>query len=727
MTGTEGSSDPEEMNSGPAVRFAEGTAPGSYDQEQHPGSYGEDDGSDKVINGGEDDSQSSYSDDYTSTFDSDSEWSQTSEMTGNGADDTAAAEADMMRDEARRLCWWRGVVLLGMLAAAFILITVVFNFSRRSEYRQFETEFQDVADKIVNNVPDKLSQAIRQMDSLSVSVTTYAASFNAFLPFVVVPEFDIKAENTRRLADLEIVSLVPTIGSAQRQAWETFSESNNLWVEWGMIQQQAKKNSENQTEANSGRLRARALQTSEQTEEDHEQVVKTAEGIEAQFPFMEEALEDFWNNYGKTSGTPINYTTDEAWGISKSLYRTDGVHKIVEDSEGPYNPVWQSSPVIPGLVNFNLDSHDVVGPELLSAKEAGQVLVGKFLNISAQNDPFNVLIDHAVDETDASYGPVSFIYFPVMKSLRQRDGEEPRVVAMMTSMIRWTELLKTDDLSDRAIDILAVVENDCKQAYSFSVSQDKVAYLGDGDFHDTTYDYLDASIDFERLIQDDLDGTTLTSSGVALNTEYCPFRVSVYPSVELQDEFVTFKPELISILVAAVFVVTAAIFLGYDTHVESRQRLLVGKAVTSHQIVSSLFPEVVRDRLFGVDDDKPKNGSNSADPTRPVENLETDKLRLKNYINTGGATGADGSQSKPIADLFTHCTVLFADIAGFTAWSSTREPVQVFTLLESMYSAFDKIATKRRVFKVETVGDCYMAVTGECRKPNLLEVNHGQF
>ena len=50
---------------------------------------------------------------------------------------------------------------------------------------------------------------------------------------------------------------------------------------------------------------------------------------------------------------------------------------------------------------------------------------------------------------------------------------------------------------------------------------------------------------------------------------------------------------------------------------------------------------------------------------------------------------------------------MFADIVGFTAWSSVREPSQVFKLLETLYSAFDAIAHRRRVFKVETVGDCY--------------------
>lgn len=55
---------------------------------------------------------------------------------------------------------------------------------------------------------------------------------------------------------------------------------------------------------------------------------------------------------------------------------------------------------------------------------------------------------------------------------------------------------------------------------------------------------------------------------------------------------------------------------------------------------------------------------------------------------------------------------MFDTTSGFTAWSSTRDPAQVFQLLESIYNAFDAIAKTRKVFKVETIGDCYVAVTG---------------
>jgi class 3 adenylate cyclase len=52
------------------------------------------------------------------------------------------------------------------------------------------------------------------------------------------------------------------------------------------------------------------------------------------------------------------------------------------------------------------------------------------------------------------------------------------------------------------------------------------------------------------------------------------------------------------------------------------------------------------------------------------------------------------------------------DVVGFTKWSSSREPWQVFRLLETMYRVFDKTAKREAVFKVETIGDCYVAVTG---------------
>ena len=42
-------------------------------------------------------------------------------------------------------------------------------------------------------------------------------------------------------------------------------------------------------------------------------------------------------------------------------------------------------------------------------------------------------------------------------------------------------------------------------------------------------------------------------------------------------------------------------------------------------------------------------------------------------------------------------------MVGFTAWSSQKDPSDVFLLLETIYGAFDEHAKRRGVYKVETV------------------------
>ena len=77
-----------------------------------------------------------------------------------------------------------------------------------------------------------------------------------------------------------------------------------------------------------------------------------------------------------------------------------------------------------------------------------------------------------------------------------------------------------------------------------------------------------------------------------------------------------------------------------------------------------------------------------------------------------GGNASFGRLHNPMADLFPDTSVLFADIVGFEAWSSQREPTQCLTLLETIYAAFDRLAKSRRIYKVEAVADCYTAAAG---------------
>lgn len=56
-------------------------------------------------------------------------------------------------------------------------------------------------------------------------------------------------------------------------------------------------------------------------------------------------------------------------------------------------------------------------------------------------------------------------------------------------------------------------------------------------------------------------------------------------------------------------------------------------------------------------------------------------------------------------------TIFFSDIVGFTNISSTLSALKVSDMLDRLYIQFDDLSRKHDVFKVETIGDAYMAVT----------------
>lgn len=244
----------------------------------------------------------------------------------------------------------------------------------------------------------------------------------------------------------------------------------------------------------------------------------------------------------------------------------------------------------------------------------------------------------------------------------------------------------------------------------------------------------------------------------------------IYPSTIFEGQYMTRIPGTHVLAILLIFLVTSATFLIYDCLAKRRQDVVMKTAVKSTKIVHNLFPSNVRDRLFN-DEDKSEEDGNSpipgfvpqdgykggnghgdaddndktdvdtlkqCDPSvrkerDPVEGtgsignfkssfvsrtaggLSKTPSNLSRVIDDDAMLGANatgrGLQGPPIADLFTDATIMFADIAGFTAWSSEREPVQVFQLLEALYREFDITAKRAGVFKVETIGDCY----GECR------------
>lgn len=65
-----------------------------------------------------------------------------------------------------------------------------------------------------------------------------------------------------------------------------------------------------------------------------------------------------------------------------------------------------------------------------------------------------------------------------------------------------------------------------------------------------------------------------------------------------------------------------------------------------------------------------------------------------------------------IADGFADATVMFADIVNFTQVAANMTPSQVFSMLNSIFSAFDDMAEQHGLEKIKTIGDAYMVAGG---------------
>ena len=61
-------------------------------------------------------------------------------------------------------------------------------------------------------------------------------------------------------------------------------------------------------------------------------------------------------------------------------------------------------------------------------------------------------------------------------------------------------------------------------------------------------------------------------------------------------------------------------------------------------------------------------------------------------------------------DTYPRTTILFADICGFTIWAKKKSPKDVVGMLSRLYSAFDGLTVKHKVYKVHTIGDCYVVL-----------------
>jgi len=311
--------------------------------------------------------------------------------------------------------------------------------------------------------------------------------------------------------------------------------------------------------------------------------------------------------------------------------------------------MWQSSPVYPqsSALNLNVGSIPPYDKHLKLAATTGQITLGG-LDTSSPGGRYDrnsktayyadILSFHAGKSVDYTGEPMSYVYIPVVDSFE----DDRKIVAVINPNIQWKNYFE-GIFTDPKQTVDVVLSNTCEGDFTYNIRGDTATVAGKGNLADKEYENM-----AETVLLDLNENKVLIEPNtikLTLNQDLCMHFLRIYPTKEGEKIYQTILPLIITLTVAAVFVMTAAVFYFYDVMVERRQQVVLDTAQRSTAIVSSLFPKKVRDQMLQA----PVQGN-----ATKLRSLAFTSKTPHNHEMESVVDGCDAS--RPIADLFPHCT-----------------------------------------------------------------------
>ncbi|CAB9506382.1 Receptor-type guanylate cyclase gcy [Seminavis robusta] len=629
----------------------------------------------------------------------DDDFSAAGDLDSQGGDsDSVVSMADsasfaVVKQELRMMNVIRTFVFALMITIGTIGAEILFITVRLNQESTFASEFERFGQELIEGFLDRLDDRRLVAQSLAESLHYQADEMSAEWPYVTFADFAQQTETAQQLAGASAITYAPLVTPDTRQLWEAYA----------------------------GYIEGKQYQA----------VITDIHGYSNSPSTFSSSSE----SEQQLSEQDTVFYIDSNRTVMDGIYRME--HGQAIDLEQPQRrdmifPLWQlSQPSNNGVRMFDQMSTPIRAQALRAMTRQPSGVLSDFLFHTANGTDY-------VEYTTPHAG----LYHAIPTTLL-----DPFVAAIYFEF-SWTgflqDILKENDLKDDAT-LLVVVESSCDgipnntKEFSFEYNaQNQVSYVGVGDWSDdpTTfsapYSVNSTFAQFAAVMQ--YDNTTTTTSNT---TSLCHYRLRVCATEELRDSYLSNAPMWARWIFLGVFLCTIGVFICYDCAVEQRSNRVVETAKRTDALVSNLFPSNVKAQLLEnaakqrkarKKQQKKAYKMNLQQETAPHDErlppppsraglapvIHTPKRRLKSFLHPGD--GIDGlldiNDSEPIADLFPNASVMFADISGFTAWSSERDPSQVFRLLETLYRSMDKAARRFRIFKVETIGDCYVAATG---------------
>ena len=309
----------------------------------------------------------------------------------------------------------------------------------------------------------------------------------------------------------------------------------------------------------------------------------------------------------------------------------------------PSLPIWQFHPVEStrdsSIVNFNLRSHKRFERGIYLAEETKKVVLSEIF----QKELYVLHPDQDFST------PKSVVIQPVLESFEPQAA----VAGFFLVVLPWNVFFK-NVLVEGTPPVVGVVENSCGNVFSYEVTGSEAIFLGYDDFHDPAFDHMGVYSSFPDFSE---------IAGLADNVvSYCEFSLTIYPTSRLEDVYHDGTPIMYMVGVLMVFFLTSMVFVMYDWLVYKMKKKVVANAQRSTAVINSLFPKEVQDRMFKAVEER---RSKAQAPKLLLQNFLTDEEREKRIAEDPENADAMNNtpfpgqvyDTKPIADLFLHCTV----------------------------------------------------------------------
>jgi len=488
-----------------------------------------------------------------------------------------------------------GLVLLASSVSCALLI---YRYASDAEASQFETRFSQEASTVLDAVTGSLYVSMGAFDAFALAMVSHAARANQTYPFVVIPDYAVRAAKIRSLSQAICIYYYLKVEASERAAWEAFSVSHDDWVREGLEVQRRD---------------------------------ETYHGV----------LYDTYrtNPYIHTNnGQPV--TDDSVYEHSTSSLHTttESNSSSPPSQERFYLPNWQSYPVVPVYAPYNWNAA-LYGPVWNSVPA---LFYNKSVVMQVANFPSpdqHPMISEADADVASTWGrayigadqdatePLVDIFYPIstdalnaVSQVNQRgsaaddnrgsssnnnnnsSSSSSSVVGILTASLYWRVLLE-GILQEGTGGVVAVFEMG-QAVFTYAINGPDATYIGRGDLHDVRYDGWQRS-------------TTLASSsgagytGLPLSAFSQTFQMHVYPSIEMENVFVTKDPLIYTIAAVLAFLFTTGLFIMYDRCTEHRQRKTMHTVVQTEASVA-LLEAMVRERTRALEESHNRMAAASA-------------------------------------------------------------------------------------------------------------------